>query len=274
MNTNKKPMGNGIEFKAQNRDKVRLELHWPTMEKMARSGKKERVFVCSMTDLFLEDYDVSTIAEVFAVIALNQNKTFQVLTKRAQRMNHILKDPVFWDIVHFRAIQLNTKWCLKSNLNVLYNTNKLPNVWLGVTAEDQKNANERISLLLDTPAAIHFVSYEPALEYVNFEWWMRKSKNSTGTYLDQVIMGGESGSNARPFDPNWCLGVLEYAGEGLVSAFVKQMGENCTDKSMRLSNRHGDDPNDWHEWLRVQEFPDDTEESKVEGPQEDLFRQE
>jgi protein gp37 len=126
------------------------------------------------------------------------------------------------------------------------------NVWLGVTAEDQKRAEERIEHLRRWPATVRFVSYEPALEFVSFRRWE--------AILSWIIVGGESGPRARPFDPAWAASTLsELAGWrcGGGSVLVKQLGSVWAKSEPRIKRQaHGADPNEWPESLRVQEFPE------------------
>ena len=106
------------------------------------------------------------------------------------------------------------------------------NVWLGVSVEDQLTANERIPLLLETPAAVRFISYEPALGPINcyefFEQYpdrneVRIVQRHTG--IDWVIAGGESGPNARPPHPDWFRSLRDQCGDAGVPFFFKQWGE-------------------------------------------------
>ena len=169
-------------------------LHWK---------KPSRVFVDSMSDLFHPDVPDSFIANVFDLISYSwvSHHTFLILTKRASRMQK------FW----------------AENPGVI-----IPNLWLGVSVEDQKTADERIPYLLQTPAAKRFVSFEPALGEVDFDKreWLCKSwsegKPTIGTYLDWVIMGGESGPGARPMDINWARSVKNQCVEAGVPFFFKQ----------------------------------------------------
>jgi protein gp37 len=166
----------------------------------------------------------------------------------------------------------------------------LPNVWLGVSVEDQATADERITLLLQTPAAVRFVSYEPALGPVDFSRWMwpmhwhwdgnfgtpeqaiaagafaeRKRQALVSAYavfLDWLIVGGESGPGARPFDVAWARSAIRQCREAGVPVFIKQLGarpwepvEGVGPMPMHLKNAKGGVPAEWPEDLRVREFP-------------------
>ena len=202
-----------------------------------RWREPRRIFVNSMSDLFHEALPDEAIDRVFAVMALCPQHTFQVLTKRPERMR------VWWRIEE-EGISVGDrvpsgKW-------------PLPNVWLGVSVEDQKTADERIPLLLQTPAAVRFVSYEPALGPVNFTRWLPRSgrasnpcdvevRHSRGigcpscdSGLDWIIVGGESGPGARPFDIHWARSTVGQCKAAGVAVFVKQLG------SKPMYRSHGD----------------------------------
>ena len=200
-----------------------------------------RVFVNSMSDLFHSDVPFSFIDMVFAVMGLNPQHTFLVLTKRPKQM-----------LAWFRDIGGTTRrdWVL-SAAGKLLNTKKvkfpewpLPNVWIGVSTENQDTADERIPLLLKTPAAIRFVSVEPMLapvelrkikgDHVNFNV-LDKSRfdydnNGLGVGapmhegIDWVICGGESGPGARFMHPDWVSKLSEQCTSNHVPFFFKGWG--------------------------------------------------
>lgn len=141
----------------------------------------------------------------------------------------------------------------------------LPNVWLGVSVEDQATADERIPLLLRTPAAVRFVSYEPALGPVNLLRYMSvplAEIDNPGAMLDWVIVGGESGPGARPFDIQWARNTVAQCKAAGVACFVKQVGSVPMERGERwryepkLKDRKGGDWEEWPEDLRVREFPE------------------
>jgi protein gp37 len=153
----------------------------------------------------------------------------------------------------------------------------LPNVWLGVSAEDQEWADKRIPILLETPAAVRFVSYEPALGLVDFHAFLHCNCSADENWdapevhayacpyrrrLDWIIVGGESGPRARPFDLAWARSAVAQAHEAGARAFVKQLGAQPEQGGMgwgpyglRMKNRHGSDTAEWPEDLRIREFP-------------------
>jgi protein gp37 len=123
----------------------------------------------------------------------------------------------------------------------------LPNVWLGVSVEDQVTADERIPLLLETPAALHFASYEPALEAVDFSPWLLPQPGRPG--LGWLIAGGESGAGARPCDPAWIAAAVAQCRQAGVPAFTKQFGTAWARVNLGRRTRAGDPaewpPGDW-----------------------------
>jgi protein gp37 len=135
--------------------------------------KPARVFVNSMSDLFHEALPIEAIARVFAVMYLAPQHTFQVLTKRADRMRHVLTHPKFYEMVLAAAGPLRRADPALLSIAISDPT-KFPhsNVWLGVSVENQAAAEERIPLLLDTPAAIRFLSCEPLLGRLNIKDWL------------------------------------------------------------------------------------------------------
>jgi protein gp37 len=126
------------------------------------------------------------------------------------------------------------------------------NVWLGVTAEDQKHADKRIPLLMQTPAAVRFVSYEPALGPIDFSNWPT---------LDWIIVGGESGSRARDFQTDWARATIAYGRKSGTKVFVKQLGRRPITDGINIhygsyrDRFKSDNPDMWPKDLQVQEFP-------------------
>lgn len=169
---------------------VRFNREW--LNQPLRWKKPQKIFVCAHGDLFHENVSDEWLNDIFEVMAYAQQHTFQILTKRPDRMSVYLSDlPMI-----------------------------LPNVWIGVTVENQKTADERIPVLLDTPATKHYLSMEPLLESINISRWLR---NQPG--IDWIIVGGESGPNARPMHPNWVRSLRNQCIDACVPFFFKQWGE-------------------------------------------------
>jgi protein gp37 len=195
--------------------------------------KPRRVFVNSMGDLFHEDCPDEWIDHVFIVMASTPQHTFQVLTKRAERMRRYITE-------------------LREKRSIIPDAFPwpLPNVWLGVSAEDQRRADERIPLLLDTPAAVRFISAEPLLGPIDVThidsgrpfhvnalvgYFDHTNGRDHQTRLDWVIAGGESGPNARPMHPDWARGLRDQCAAAGVPFFFKQWGELAPNGSGRYS---------------------------------------
>lgn len=242
--------------------------------------KPRRIFVNPMSDLFHEKLSMRDVARVFAVMAEASRHTFQILTKRPRRMRDLLSSRLFWTDVdeawcsHFSRDRTEAQHDAIANRFLA--DGLLPNVWLGVTAEDQQRADERIPVLLDTPAALRFVSYEPALGPVDLKLprgsWARDLRVSGASLIDWVIVGGESGPGARPFAVEWAGRVIHQCSAAGVPVFVKQLGAlTVTEERPGLErgtwgwsypkwrDRKGGDMSEWTgelERLRVRQFPE------------------
>lgn len=263
----------------------------------------KRVFVNSMADLFHESVPFDWIDKVFAVMALAPQHTFQVLTKRADRMQAYFETRTTRHIIAAAAKDLPggkaDGWNGKCDHEVCNGPWPLPNVWLGVSVENQKYADERIPLLLQTRAAVRFISYEPALgpldlqrvpipapgaalygltgvaqpltekdtEPDDWKYWTKH-----GAKLDWVIVGGESGPGARPFDIAWARAVVQQCAAAGVACFVKQLGACAYQRDddygtegifdpykvsvLVTGDRKGGDMSKWPADLRVRQFPE------------------
>ena len=200
---------------------VRLNEQW--LDQPLHWRRPRRIFVCAHGDLFHPAVPDEWIDRVFATMALAPQHTFQVLTKRPERMRAWVRNG--------RSLQVVLQhW---KNSRVGQNTWPLPNVWLGVSVEDQAAADERIPVLLDTPAAVRFISAEPLLGVVNLRWL----GSGLGSHdaliddhhglprLDWVIAGGESGPGARPSHPDWFRALRDQCQAAGVPYFFKQWGE-------------------------------------------------
>lgn len=200
---------NGFDVQLR-RDKLYLPMRWK---------KPRRIFVNSMSDLFHDAVPDDYIAQVFTVMALARQHTFQVLTKRHARMRSLLNKPEF--------IWPNVWGPIAPDLPDLpYRTWPLPNVWLGVSAENQQWADIRIPALLDTPAAVRFVSAEPLLGPIDLHIDpIEASSPFWGSQLDWVITGGESGPGARPAHPDWFRAIRDQCQAAGVAFLFKQWGE-------------------------------------------------
>ena len=157
--------------------------------------KKPTIYFNSMSDPFRRAVPDEWLDQMFAVMALCPQHTFLLCTKRPERMREYLNASTIAEKVK--------KW-------------PLPNVWLGVTAENQEMADKRIPILLNTPAAIRYVSVEPCLGPVGL---------ADVSPLDWVVVGGETGAEARPMHPDWARSLRDQCQEAGVPFFFKQWGE-------------------------------------------------
>jgi len=216
-----------------------------------RRKKPTTYFVNSMGDLFHEDCPDEWIDRVFAVMVLCPQHTFQVLTKRAARMQEYFSESAN----RKEGIPPLREMCVHQIAEGICGRRMnaprwpLPNIWLGVSTERQQEADERIPLLLQTPAAVRFISAEPLLGPIDLtgivtgdrdafdgpstinaltgtEWRaLAGCSNTGGETLDWVIVGGESGPNARPMHPDWARILRDQCHADGVPFFFKQWGE-------------------------------------------------
>jgi protein gp37 len=282
-----------------------------------------RVFVNSMSDLFHEGVPDAFIDQVFATMAAGHRHTYQVLTKRADRMRAYLSDPGLEERIHLASLDRfgHTQDFDAQVDSWVYGRWPLPNVWLGVSVENQKYADERIPQLLQTPAAVRFISAEPLLGPIAIRNYLisgadparclncgrghgftrcpnygsiaptdsrqpRCDSFSRQNFdIGWVIVGGESGPGARPFDVAWARSIVQQCQSAGVPVFVKQTGAIPTQQcgqcgrtvgrvtggwvdacgpthaaliaeSQRIKDTKGGDPSEWPEDLRVRQFPE------------------
>ena len=193
----------------------------------------KRIFVNSMADLFHEDVPDDFIDQVFETMMAASAHTFQVLTKRPERMRAYMLDlpDRAWEGDHGFDDIVSNKW-------------PPPNVWLGVSAENQKTADERIPLLLDTPAVVRFVSLEPLLgpiraKLIPCSCYAGGNPHPDclaehGPQLDWAIVGAESGKNRRPMELSWLADIVEQCQYANVPVFVKQDNAYAPGKQGRI----------------------------------------
>ena len=282
--------------------------------------KPRRVFVNSMSDLFHEAVPFEFIDRVFAVMALCRRHTFQVLTKRPERMAEYLNGWAAYErvrtMIETPGNDVRVAWWKTLNTqqrrqeqsqwwtNLPTDRWPLPNVWLGTSVENQATADERLPYLVRCQAAVRFVSGEPLLGAVDLT---RVNFGAPGVQnvldcrvseiakragidklngVDWVIVGGESGPNARPCDVGHVRSVVQQCKAAGVPVFVKQLGVNVewwsstpdmkwpegtrfrTDESadfmrVRLRNRKGGDPAEWPDHLRVREMPGEQRDNAI-----------
>jgi protein gp37 len=258
------------------------------LDEPLRWRKPSRVFVNSMSDLFHEDVPFSYIDEVFAIMAAARKHTFQVLTKRASRMARYFAErslgDVFTNILrmsdrepaygpsphdHLRGmLRVLDSWEIRDGQTSDYLPKSwpLPNVWLGVSVENQVCADERILHLLKTPAAVRWLSVEPMIGPVDLDRWLDAGYESGGPAgwiaepsIDWVVCGGESGPGARPFHLQWGIDLMGQCADAGVPFFWKQMGAHVIDlhgERIKLKDGHGGNPSEWPSDLRIRQYPE------------------
>jgi protein gp37 len=228
----------------------------------AAAGVRRRVFCASLADVFEDRPELVLVRrDLFELIDATPSLDWQLLTKRPENIARLMPAR---EVGGYEWPRLN--------------------VWLGTTIEDQQRANERVPKLLEVPAVVHFLSCEPLLEAVT----LPKLRG-----LDWVIIGGESGGGARPFDVAWARSLVRQAVDLGAKPFVKQLGAYVRTRNddslicdfseggwnldpgqveehlaghrddyqgapvrVHLHDRAGGDPTEWPEDLRVREFPE------------------
>lgn len=231
----------------------------------AKAGERRKVFCASMADVFEERPELrEPRLRMFSIIGKTRHLDWLLLTKRPHfAFEHWPLFAGYW-----AGVMPKEYWQEISDGGRPTPT-EMPNVWLGVSVEDQKRADERIPLLLQTPASLRFASVEPLLGPVNLRMLGG---------LDWVIVGGESGPKARPCNVEWIRSIIRQCEAANVACFVKQLGSRplrrrevilddgqslddllpqhsvATGKSLR--DRKGGDPSEWPDDLRVRQFPE------------------
>lgn len=310
--------GTGLPFDKRSRELVDIFVDEKILMQPLHWKAPKKIFVENQSDLFGKWVPFEMADKVVAVMALTPWHTYQVLTKRAERMLDYLSSDLRKMAVGYASDDISDS--IPCGLLKQW---PLPNCWLGVSAEDQKRADERIPLLLQTPAAVRFVSYEPALGPVDFkkislspdgDVWVNALTGQSYTYhaigglmkaslwfkLDWVIVGGESGPGARPFDLQWARDVRRQCKDAGAAFFMNQVGavpimpgcrQNHWDWGCRqnhwdwggawghtpkfsnysehppmwrvhLKSKKGGDMEEWPEDLRVRQFPDGLMQSR------------
>jgi len=195
-----------------------VTFHPDRLEMPMRLKKPSRIFVNSMGDLFHPEVKGEWLSQVFSAMANAhwiKGHTFSVLTKRPERMKSVIEE-IGENLAEQRKGVKNPDGSTTHKVTFTF---PLKGVELGVSVEDQKTADERIPILLQTPAAMRFVSYEPALGPVVF------NGPAGGGKIDLIIMGGETGPGARPMNPEWARKVRDDCAAAGVPFFFKGWGE-------------------------------------------------
>ena len=259
-------------------------------------------FVDSMSDLFHEAVPDEVIDRVMVIIGDASHHLFMVLTKRPARMRDYFANLTRVRLRDAASAMWSGRRAFMAHPDASVYRFPFRNLWLGTSVEDQARADERIPLLLDTPAAVRFLSMEPLLAAVDLGRWLTLvSSESMAEYvagpateeraarltwaLSWVIVGGESGKGARPFDVAWARSLRDQCKAAGVPFFMKQLGAQpfdvetcsacgglqndqttghlphgcgrygCAVQRLRLRHTHGANPDEWPEDLRVRQFP-------------------
>jgi len=262
--------------------------HLDKLAQPLKYKKSRMIFVCSMGDLFHDDVQDWMLDEIFGamlacrILNNHPDHVFMVLTKRPERMKKYLTERTPAELLKAWAVASN--WITLDNPDVLFeelvcgatcrdwdengtNSNgseykpygytdklfPLSNVWLGVTAENQEQVEKRIPILLQIPAAVHWVSVEPMLSDVDLTFWAQFEHPDNEGYgvdaikgLDWVVCGCESGSKARPTNLDWIVNLKDDCQEAGVPFFLKQMSVNG--KLVKMPELDGDI---WDEYPQV-----------------------
>lgn len=210
--------------------------------KAAETKDRPRVFLGSLMDVWEDRTDLLGIRERVLMTAYEcHHLNFLFLTKRPQNITRLLALARHRHHPHDDWLELQTRATR-------------PNWWMGCTVENAARARERIPVLREVPAALRFLSVEPLLEPLDLSPFLAKGG------IGWVIVGGESdqgGARARPFDLEWCEEVVNACRAFKVPVFVKQIGSRPVTAGLgyRIRERHGGDPDEWPEWMRVREVP-------------------
>lgn len=249
----------------------RKPLRWDAEAKAA--GERRRVFCASLADVFEDRHELGPWRlELLDLIRLTPALDWLLLTKRP----HLVRPLLSAAIDESRVAPWDTA-AVVDWVQGWLDGRPPPNVWLGTTVEDQRRAHERVPELLAVPAAVRFLSCEPLLEAVDLRRWLdqpwavhgddgRPRAAPNRTRPDWVIVGGESGPGARPFDVAWARSLVRQCRAAGVASFVKQLGSRPIEtdsarfpplgfRRLPLRDHAGGDMAEWPADLRVREFP-------------------
>jgi len=216
--------------------------------KAKKEGVRRRVFCGSLMDIFENREDLlAPRHRLFEIIGACQQLDWLLLTKRPEHVARLIELATGFGYA--------ADW-LRAN----------PHVWLGVTAENQERANERLPVVLAFPANVHWVSVEPQIGPVVLELAVRAGRpwdggesiagpgpNGQLGHIDWVIVGSESGQGRRPFDLAWARTLIYQCRRAKVPVFVKQLPADAV--GVTGKNGISSNPGEWPEDLRVQEVP-------------------
>lgn len=177
----------------------KVTMHNDRLDMYSDKKTPHKIFICSMSDLWHDDVPDSFIMQVLSRAILNDQHKYIVLTKRPQRMMEYIHNYKVWDWPGF------------------------PHIWLGVTAENQQRADERIPILQQCETKNIFISAEPLLGPIDLTKYLDNANNDINP-LRWIIVGGESGEGCRPMDLNWVRSLIKQCHDSSTAIWVKQLG--------------------------------------------------
>lgn len=298
--TNRTRLGTGMNYTVPSLDMVEIYLDQETLLQPLHWKKPRLIFPCSMTDWMADFVPDEFRYGMLAVMALTPQHTYLSLTKRADLQLEFMNDPETRQRVAMAIMDIVvTLKPRKEGIPIpiehrpdstemdprFWAIWPLPNLWLGTSTENQKYADERIPLLLQTPAAVRWVSAEPLLGPIDLAtpFRMREGVKQDALYgsdgIRWVVAGGESGPKARPCNIEWIRSLIAQCKAAGVPIFVKQLGakpylhkQNSIniqkpgisirgasfeiESSIQLNDPKGGDPAEWPADLRVREYPE------------------
>jgi len=261
-----------------------------------RKRKPQTYFVCSTSDIFHPSVERPWIDKVWATMSLSPHHTFDVLTKRAERAAEYLSDPELGSRLRLWMQDIQMQFpkhpCRTIELPDL-SLKPLANVRLGASASTAKDLKEQVRWLKQAPARVRWLSLEPLLEPISLAaegvlphmaQWVDTDPSPSGrqqgrctvcgrvspgfekvcsTYgmidslIDWIVIGGESGPKARPFNIEWAMTIIKQARFANVPVYMKQVGANAWlgNKFFRTVHPKGEDPTEWPKELFVQQEP-------------------
>lgn len=220
---------------------------------------RPRVFCASLSDWLDDEVPIEWLADLLALIHATPNLDWLMLTKRPENF----RDRIAGAINHLSTGPATTEaFALITWLQGWQSGNRVPaNVWLGTSVENQRAADLRIPILLETPAKIRFLSCEPLLEPVNLNAGFKEGPQAfpLGRGIHWVIVGGESGKHARPFDLRWGEKIIDQCRAHGTPVFMKQLGAKAIgyngSAQFKTADPKGGAMHEWPEYLRIREFP-------------------
>lgn len=230
--------------------RIRLVSGCTPEERLVKLTSKRPSIIAIWNDLFHEKIGITEISKTFAYMAVNPQNLYLVLTKRAERMQDYFYRQ---DIIRIAAEELSgldrDDWTDEEHPEPTW-TLPLPNVWLGVTAENQKAADERIPQLCATPAAVRFLSVEPLLEgtWLKLGWsYPGTWKKTRGCAINWVILGAETGAGRRPCKEEWVRSLVQQCKDYDVPVWIK---------ALEIDGRITHDINQFPKDLQLRQFPE------------------